>query len=124
MEEVLCTTKAMTSLVLSHTELTDRSGPMLGRLLEFMPKLAHLDVSWNHLGPLAAEALAAGLLPNGPAVSLDVSWNGLEGGLGLLAAALQQGGGAPLQILNLAGTRPDDKVSCLSPECLSCLSTS
>ena len=110
LEEVLCTTKAMTSLVLAHTELTEHSGPVLGRLVEFVPKLAHLDVSWNQLGPLTAEALAGGLVPGGHLVSLDVSWNGLEAGAGLIAAALQKGGGAPLRMLNLSGTRPSDEV--------------
>ncbi|DBB11592.1 TPA: hypothetical protein ACH3X3_006983 [Trebouxia sp. C0006] len=109
LEEVLCTTKAMTSLVLAHTELTEHSGPVLGRLVEFVPKLAHLDVSWNQLGPLTAEALAGGLVPGGHLVSLDVSWNGLEAGAGLIAAALQKGGGAPLRMLNLSGTRPSDE---------------
>ncbi|KAL0042870.1 hypothetical protein WJX79_002046 [Trebouxia sp. C0005] len=109
LEEVLCTTKAMTSLVLAHTELTEHSGPVLGRLVEFVPKLAHLDVSWNQLGPLTAEALAGGLAPGGHLVSLDVSWNGLEAGAGLIAAALQKGGGAPLRMLNLSGTRPSDE---------------
>ena len=111
LEEVLCTTKAMTSLVLAHTKLTEHSGPVLGRLIEFVPKLAHLDVSWNQLGPLTAEALAGGLVPGGHLVSLDVSWNGLEAQAGLIAAALQKGGGAPLRILNLSGTRPSDEVT-------------
>ena len=115
LEEVLCTTKAMTSLVLAHTELTEHSGPVLGRLVEFVPKLAHLDVSWNQLGPLTAEALAGGLVPGGHLVSLDVSWNGLEAGAGLIAAALQKGGGAPLRMLNLSGTRPSDEVTIPPP---------
>ena len=115
LEEVLCTTKAMTSLVLAHTELTEHSGPVLGRLIEFVPKLAHLDVSWNQLGPLTAEALAGGLVPGGHLVSLDVSWNGLEAGAGLIAAALQKGGGAPLRMLNLSGTRPSYEVTIPPP---------
>ena len=53
----------MTSLVLAHTHLTELCALVLGRLVEFVPKLAHLDVSWNQLGPIAAEALAGGLLP-------------------------------------------------------------
>lgn len=110
LEEVLCTTKAMAGLILSHTQLTEHSGPILGRLVEFVPKLAHLDVSWNQLGPLAAEALAGGLAPGGHLISLDVSWNGLQEGAGLIAVALQKGGGAPVRILNLSGSRPNDEV--------------
>ena len=53
----------MASLVLAHTQLTERCALVLGRLVEFVPKLAHLDVSWNQLGPVAAEALAGGLIP-------------------------------------------------------------
>ena len=63
LEEVLCTTKAMASLKLSHCDLTEHCASVLGRLVEFVPKLACLDVSWNHLGPLTAEALAGGLVP-------------------------------------------------------------
>lgn len=63
LEEVLCTTKGMASLTLAHTELTEHCASVLGRLVEFVPKLALLDVSWNQLGPLAAEALAGGLAP-------------------------------------------------------------
>lgn len=114
LEAELCTTKVMTSLILAHTQLTEHSGPVLGRLIEFVPKLAHLDASWNQLGPLTAEALAGGLAPGGHLVSLEVSWNGLEGGAGLIAAALQKGGGAPLRLLNLSGTRLTDEVSRLN----------
>ena len=46
----------------------------------------------------------------GHLVSLDVSWNGIEGGAGLIAAALQKGGGAPLRMLKLSGSRPSDEV--------------
>ena len=63
LEEVLCTSKAMASLVLAHCGLTEHCASVLGRLVEFVPKLALLDVSWNQLGPLAAEALAGGLVP-------------------------------------------------------------
>ena len=63
LEEVMCTTKAMTTLGLAHCHLTDHCASVLGRLVEFVPKLALLDVSWNQLGPLAAEALAGGLVP-------------------------------------------------------------
>ena len=110
LEEVLCTTKAVSSLVLAHTQLTERCGAVLGRLLEFVPNLAHLDVSWNQLGPLATEDLAGGLVPGGALLSLDLSWNGVEGGAGPVAAALQKGGGAPLRVLNLSGTRPNSEV--------------
>ena len=63
LEEVLCTTRATTSLALAHCGLTDHCASVLGRLVEFVPKLALLDVSWNQLGRLAAEALAEGLVP-------------------------------------------------------------
>ena len=59
----MCNTKALSSIVLAHTELTDQCAPILERVAEFVPKLQHLDVSWNHLGPLAAAALAKGLNP-------------------------------------------------------------
>ena len=46
----------------------------------------------------------------GHLVSLDISWNGIEEGAGLIATALQKGGGAPLRVLNMSGSRPSDEV--------------
>ena len=46
----------------------------------------------------------------GHLVSLDISWNGIEEGAGLIATALQKGGGAPLRVLKMSGSRPSDEV--------------
>lgn len=62
----MCNTKALSSIILARTELTDQCASILERLVEFVPKLQHLDVSWNHLGPSAATALAKGLNPGKP----------------------------------------------------------
>ena len=66
LEAALCNTKALSSIVLARTDLTDCCASVLERLVEFVPKLQHLDVSWNHLGPSAATALAKGLNPGKP----------------------------------------------------------
>ena len=56
----------------------------------------------------------------GHLVSLDISWNGIEEGAGLIATALQKGGGAPLRVLKMSGSRPSDEVrmTCLLSSCL------
>ena len=71
LEGALCNTKALSSIVLARTDLTDCCAPVLERLVEFVPKLQHLDVSWNHLGPSAATALAKGLNPGKPLLLSD-----------------------------------------------------
>ena len=68
----------LTSLNLSHNQISDAGATALARHLDTNKVLKHLDVSWNKIGHLGGVALSESLLsPDCKLRSLDLSWNAL-----------------------------------------------
>ncbi|CAI9715620.1 leucine-rich repeat-containing protein 74B-like isoform X1 [Octopus vulgaris] len=65
-------------LDISHNNLENKSGKIIGPALPESSSLKHLNMSWNNIRSNGLEAIGTGLKNNDTLTYFDVSWNGID----------------------------------------------